>query len=253
MAKLERTVADGAVASGLVSEADLARVRAELGDAVDDQRMLQGLVGRGLLTKWQAAQLKSVRVQNLVLGNYHLLSHLGAGGMGAVFRARDRRLGREVAIKILPPSAATPEAVGRFRREALAALQLRHEHVVASFELAQQGSIHYLVMELVDGPSLAALLDKKKRLSVRESARIGQEVALALEHARQQGIVHRDFRERALENPRASPFLGQRPLSLWRWRLAPTQKRWRRLASTIAWESRSEYFNCPTALGATHR
>lgn len=194
MAKPEATALELGVARGVLREADLARCRAELGETADEPRMLEWLVEHGLLTKWQTVQLKSGRARNLVLDHYKLLAPIGAGGMGTVFRALDCHLGRDVAIKILPPSAATPGAVGRFRREALAALQLRHGHVVASFELGQQGSIHFLVMELVDGPSLSAHLGKKKRLSVQESARIGYEVALALEHARQQGIVHRDIK-----------------------------------------------------------
>ncbi|MGH7138654.1 MAG: WD40 repeat domain-containing serine/threonine protein kinase, partial [Pirellulales bacterium] len=114
--------------------------------------------------------------------------------MGTVYRAFDTEQKRQVALKVLPPRLATPDSIGRFRREAFVALQLRHNHVVTSFELGQHGSLHFLVMDLVDGPSLSAHLAKQRRLSVRETARIGYEVALALEHARELGIIHRDIK-----------------------------------------------------------
>ena len=194
MNKLEAAVAERAVAGGLIGQADLARARAELGQGADDARLLEWLVKHGLLTKWQVAQLEAGRSQNLILGHYKLLAPLGAGGMGSVYRALDAKLNRQVAVKVLPPRLATPDAIGRFRREAFVALQLRHDHVVTSFELAQHGSLHFLAMELVDGPSLSAHLARQKRLGVPETARIGHEVALALEHARELGIIHRDIK-----------------------------------------------------------
>ncbi len=194
MPQVETVLGRRALASGLIEAADLARGRAALGDEAGDAKLLEWLVQQGLLTKWQASQLEAGRTQNLALAQYRLLATLGAGGMGSVFRALDTKLHRQVALKVLPPRLATPDAIARFRREALVALQLRHDHVVTSFELAQHGTIHFLAMELVDGPSLSAHLAKKRRLSVREAARIGLEVALALEHAHQQGIIHRDIK-----------------------------------------------------------
>ncbi|HVA47845.1 MAG TPA: protein kinase [Pirellulales bacterium] len=194
MSQVKSAQGDRAVNSGLVAAAELARGRAELGAGADDARLLDWLVRQGLLTKWQVAQLEAGRSQNLILGHYKLLAPLGAGGMGSVYRALDTKLNRQVAVKVLPPRLATPDAIGRFRREAFVALQLRHDHVVTSFELAQHGSLHFLAMELVDGPSLSAHLAKQKRLGVRETARIGHEVALALEHARELGIIHRDIK-----------------------------------------------------------
>jgi serine/threonine protein kinase len=194
MPEVESVLARRVLASGLIEAADLARGRAALGDDADDARLLEWLVKQGLLTKWQMSQIEAGRAQSLVLGHYKLLAPLGAGGMGTVYRALDTKLKRQVALKVLPPRLATPDAVGRFRREALVALQLHHDHVVTSFELAQHGTLHFLAMELVDGPSLSAHLAKQRRLSVRETARIGLEVALALEHAHDQGIVHRDIK-----------------------------------------------------------
>jgi serine/threonine protein kinase len=194
MAQLKNPLAERAVAYGLISAADVERGRAELGAEADDARLLEWLVKQGLLTKWQAAQLEAGRTQNLILAHYRLLAPLGAGGMGSVYRAFDPNLNRQVALKVLPPRQATPEAISRFRREAFVALQMRHDNVVTSFELAQHGTIHFLVMELIDGRSLSAHLARQRRLSVRETARIGYDVALALEHAHEQGIIHRDIK-----------------------------------------------------------
>jgi serine/threonine protein kinase/WD40 repeat protein len=194
MAQLKNPLVERAIALGLLGAADLERGRAELGAESDDARLLEWLVKQGLLTKWQAAQLEAGRTQNLNLAHYRLLAPLGAGGMGSVYRAFDPKLNRQVALKVLPPRQATPEAISRFQREAFVALQMRHDNVVTSFELAQHGTVHFLVMELVDGRSLSAHLAKQRRLSVRETARIGYDVALALEHAHGQGIIHRDIK-----------------------------------------------------------
>lgn len=162
MAQVESMLARRALASGLVEAAELARCRAVLGDDADDARVSDWLVKQGLLTKWQAAQLEAGRTQNLILSHYKLMAPLGAGGMGTVYRALDTKLQRHVALKVLPPRLATPDAIGRFRREAFVALQMRHDNVVTSIELGQHGSLHFLVMELVDGPSLSAHLAKQR-------------------------------------------------------------------------------------------
>ncbi|MGH7138056.1 MAG: serine/threonine-protein kinase, partial [Pirellulales bacterium] len=194
MAQVESVFTRRVLASGLVDAADVVRCLAKLGDDADDARISEWLVKHGFLTKWQVAQLEAGRTQNLILSHYKLLAPLGAGGMGSVYRAFDTEHQRQVALKILPPRLAKREALGRFRREALVASQLRHDNVVTTFELSQHGSLHFLAMELIDGPSLSAHLAKQRRLSVREAARIGYEVALALEHAREQGVIHRDIK-----------------------------------------------------------
>lgn len=194
MAQIKSVVVERAVALGLIDPNDVERCRTDLGDGADDSRVLAWLVKHSLLTKWQATQLETGRTQNLALGHYRLLAPLGAGGMGSVYRALDTKLNRQVALKVLPPRQATPEAISRFKREAFVALQMRHDNVVTSFELAQHGTVHFLVMELVDGLSLSAHLARQRRLSVRETARIGYEVALALAHAHGQGIIHRDIK-----------------------------------------------------------
>ena len=128
------------------------------------------------------------------LGVYEVLGQLGAGGMGEVYRARDTRLQREVAIKVLPRGlAATPEARARFDREARAISSLNHPNICTLHDVGHEGDVHYLVLELVSGESLA---DRVARgpLPVEEIVRIGSQIADALEKAHRAGIVHRDLK-----------------------------------------------------------
>jgi len=164
------------------------------GPAVDARGLLVRLIRQGLLTKWQAEQIRAGKVKGFFVGHYKLLTPLGAGGMGHVFQAVDTRLNRMVAIKLLSQRSAPPGAVERFRREAKASLELQHENIVRTFELGQHGSRPYLVMEYVQGTNLRDAIRVHKRLSVEVTARIGHQVSLALEHARGHGIIHRDIK-----------------------------------------------------------
>ena len=93
------------------------------------------------------------------LGSYEIVARIGAGGMGEVYRAVDTRLGREIALKLLPPeTAADPERLTRFRREARAAAALNHPNVVTVYSVEESGGVHFLTMELVDGRPLQDLI-----------------------------------------------------------------------------------------------
>jgi serine/threonine protein kinase/Tol biopolymer transport system component len=128
------------------------------------------------------------------LGNYELLAEIGAGGMGEVYRARDSKLHREVAIKLVHPSFCQhPDSLLRLRREARTLATLNHPHVATLHELAEFESGCGLVMELVDGDTLADALTQR-RLAVGEVLRLGSQVAAALEAAHEHGIVHRDLK-----------------------------------------------------------
>ena len=128
------------------------------------------------------------------LGPYEVVAPLGAGGMGEVWRAKDTRLDREVAIKILPPGfAADPHLRARFEREARTISQLNHPNVCSLFDVGQQDGIDYLVMELLDGESLADRLSKGA-LPIDLVLRHGTEIASALGVAHRQGIIHRDLK-----------------------------------------------------------
>ncbi|HYK42329.1 MAG TPA: protein kinase [Thermoanaerobaculia bacterium] len=128
------------------------------------------------------------------LGVYEILSPLGAGGMGEVWRARDTRLGREVAIKILPPSlSADADRLRRFEKEARAASSLNHPAIVTIYEIGKENSVTYLAMELVDGATLRDLLAEGP-LPVRRMLGIGAQIADGLAKAHGTGIVHRDLK-----------------------------------------------------------
>jgi hypothetical protein len=128
------------------------------------------------------------------LGPYEILAPIGAGGMGEVWRARDTRLGRDVAIKILPASlSADAERLRRFEKEARAASSLNHPAIVTIYEIGREGSITYLAMELVDGATLRELLAEGP-LPVRRMLGIAAQVADGLAKAHASGIVHRDVK-----------------------------------------------------------
>lgn len=128
------------------------------------------------------------------LGPYEILAPLGAGGMGEVYRARDSRLGRDVAVKVLPGEvSATEEARLRFEREARTISKLAHPHICALFDVGREGGIEYLVMELLEGETLAARL-ARGALPMEQVLRRGAEIASALGAAHARGIVHRDLK-----------------------------------------------------------
>ena len=128
------------------------------------------------------------------LGPYEILSAIGAGGMGEVYKARDTRLGRDVAIKVLPAGfAADPERRHRFELEARAVSALSHPHICVLFDVGSQDGIDFLVMEYLDGQSLAQRL-RKGALPRAQVLEIGAQVADALASAHRRGIVHRDLK-----------------------------------------------------------
>jgi formylglycine-generating enzyme required for sulfatase activity/dienelactone hydrolase len=128
------------------------------------------------------------------LGRYTILEVLGSGGMGVVYRARDERLERVVAIKVLLPGVLVGEAARRaFRKEALALAKLNHAHIAAVYDVGEQDGVDYLVMECVEGESLAAKI-KGGAVSVKEATSILLQVAEALEEAHERGVIHRDLK-----------------------------------------------------------
>ncbi|HZI65075.1 MAG TPA: serine/threonine-protein kinase, partial [Thermoanaerobaculia bacterium] len=128
------------------------------------------------------------------LGPYEILSPLGAGGMGEVYKARDTRLERTVAIKVLPAHVSpTVESRQRFEREAKTISQLSHPHICALHDVGREGEIEYLVMEYLEGETLADRLAKGP-LPLEQTLRFGVQIADALDKAHRQGIVHRDLK-----------------------------------------------------------
>ena len=128
------------------------------------------------------------------LGVYEITAQIGAGGMGEVYRANDTRLKRQVAIKVLPEAVATdPQRVTRFRQEAELQAALNHPNIAHLYGLEEVDGIIALVMELVDGPTLADRIANGP-IPVDEALSIGKQIAEALEAAHEQGIVHRDLK-----------------------------------------------------------
>ena len=128
------------------------------------------------------------------LGPYEILSPLGAGGMGEVWRARDSRLGRDVAVKVLPASLAhDAEALARFEREAKAVAALSHPNILSIFDVGSEGDTKYAVMELLEGETLRTRL-REGRLLPRKALEIAVQVASGLAAAHERGVVHRDLK-----------------------------------------------------------
>ncbi|MGE5277433.1 MAG: protein kinase domain-containing protein [Acidobacteriota bacterium] len=128
------------------------------------------------------------------LGPYEILAALGAGGMGEVYRARDMRLERTVAVKVLPQQlSSSAEFRQRFEREAKTISQLSHPHICALYDVGSEGEVEYLVMEYLEGETLAQRLARGP-LPLEQTYRFGIEIADALDKAHRRGIVHRDLK-----------------------------------------------------------
>lgn len=139
------------------------------------------------------------------LGPYEIVEMVGAGGMGEVYKARDSRLERVVAVKVLPRHLSSSEDIRqRFEREAKTISQLSHPHVCALYDVGSHEGTEYLVMEFLDGETLADRLGRGP-LPMEQVLRYGIEIADALDKAHRAGIVHRDLRSRSRSCPRTCP------------------------------------------------
>jgi Protein kinase domain len=139
--------------------------------------------------------MEELNLVDKTLGSYQILQELGRGGMGVVYRAYQPSLNRYVAIKVLPPALALDqELVERFVREARAAARLRHPNIVVIHDVGRQGGLYYIVMELIEGTTLAQLIKRQGALPLDRTVRIVQQVAGALDYAHQNGFVHRDVK-----------------------------------------------------------
>src|SRR5581483_2396983 len=126
---------------------------------------------------------------------YLIEDRLGHGGMATVYRARAELLGRDVAIKVMHPALAhDPELVERFRREATSAARLSHPNVVTVYDCGEDNGCLFIVMDLVDGTTLRALLDRFGHFDVQTARHVARGVASALDHAHAKGIVQRDMK-----------------------------------------------------------
>src|SRR6201987_976815 len=129
------------------------------------------------------------------LGSYEIIGEIGAGGMGEVYQAHDSKLGRDVAIKVLPEAFAhDPERLSRFQREAKMLAALNHPNIATIHGLEQSNGTSYLVMELVSGETLVERVKREGAFPIEEALKIGIQIADALEAAHEKGIIHRDLK-----------------------------------------------------------
>ena len=128
------------------------------------------------------------------LGHYQITNPLGKGGMGEVYQAKDQKLGRDVAIKVLPDEfARDTDRVARFQREAKLLASINHPNIAAIYGLEESGGTNFLVMELIEGQTLADRI-KTRPIPVEEALKLALQIAEALEAAHEKGVIHRDFK-----------------------------------------------------------
>ena len=165
------------------------------GRFTDPRTLAHHLIQKGRLTAYQVNQLFQGQGSTLVLGNYILLERLGEGGMGQVFKARHRSMGRVVALKVIRRDRLeNADAVKRFRREIQVVAQLHHPNVVLAFDADAVGNTHFFVMEFVEGIDLSQLVKQKGALPAGMACDFIRQAALGLQHAHQKGLVHRDIK-----------------------------------------------------------
>ena len=129
------------------------------------------------------------------IGKFELIKHVATGGMGAVYRARDTELNREVALKVLPADKAQkPVLIKRFEREAVVGSKLNHDNVVTFYEHGEANGFYYMALEFIEGVDLHQYIHRKGRLSVKESTKLIIQATRALAHLYDLGIVHRDVK-----------------------------------------------------------
>jgi len=190
-----------AVEKGIITEAQVQEcreIREKLVEMGLRRRSLEEILDeKGYLEQEQVKKLQGElsREAGEVIPGYKLMKRLGRGSMGVVYKAHQRSLDRVVAIKILfPELSRNPSFVERFLREARTAARLSHPNIVAGYAAGEAGEYHYFVMEYVDGPTVGEIVKRGGPLTEDRAVRIGVQVALALAHAYDHGLVHKDVK-----------------------------------------------------------
>jgi hypothetical protein len=181
--------------SGILSVPHRETAGACAGQVGTAARLAEMLVERKILTPWQSDRLLHKAGATLVLDKYQLLSLLGTGGMAQVFLARHTKLNRQVAIKLLPRTKVINGSyLERFHREAQLVAALDHKNIVRAYHADNVGKQHFLVMEYIEGPNLAELVERDGPLSFATAGDYIAQAAEGLAHAHEAGIVHRDIK-----------------------------------------------------------
>ncbi|MCK6473550.1 MAG: serine/threonine protein kinase [Planctomycetes bacterium] len=190
-----------ALEKGIVSDEQVAEARklqAEARKAGRRRDLMRFLVESGALSREQAHQLQQSEANSWKgrqLGDFKILSVLGQGGMGAVFRANQVTMDREIALKILTPTLAGDKVFReRFLREARAVAKLNHPNIVAGIDVGEADGVYFFAMEFIDGDSLGQRLKRKGKLPEKEALEYIRQTALALDHAHKNGLLHRDVK-----------------------------------------------------------
>ena len=177
----------------------------------DPRQAAQELLKRDLLTPYQANQLFTADGRGLVLGPYVLLAKLGDGMMGPVYKARHTKMNRLVALKVIRAELlAQPEAVERFYQITMTAGQMSHPNIVHAYDSGPIGNTHFLAMEFVEGLDLEKMVQQNGPLTLSRACDYIRQAAMGLQHAFEQGLLHRDVKPSNLlvtrpERPRAPP------------------------------------------------
>jgi serine/threonine protein kinase len=187
--------------SNLVDEAKLTafleKAAAAHGEAAleDQPRLADLLIADNLITRWQADKLLAGKHKGFRLGKYKLLGQIGKGGMSSVYLAEHEMMRRRVAIKVLPTSRVNDSSyLERFRLEARAVAKLDDPNIVRAYDIDNEGQIHYIVMEYVDGQDLHQIVVANGPLDYDTAADYIAQVANGLQHAHEMGLVHRDIK-----------------------------------------------------------
>ena len=131
----------------------------------------------------------------VILDRYEIIEQIGSGGMSFVYKAKDHKLNRYVAVKVLKSEFSENKGfVSKFRVEAQAAAGLAHPNIVNVYDVGEDKGLHFIVMELVEGITLKEYIEKKARLSVKEAVSIAIQVSMGIEAAHKNNIVHRDIK-----------------------------------------------------------
>ncbi len=185
--------------SGMIDEQKLSsylqRRQFTRGLPLDVRDFAEQMIGDGILTHFQAEQFLLGKWRGFTIGKYKLLERVGVGGMGQVFLCEHLFMRKRVAIKVLPPAKAEqPAALGRFYREARAAGSLNHPNIVRTHDIDQDGNLHFIVMDYVNGTNLLEIVKRFGPLDIGRAVSYTRQVALGLDYAFRNKIIHRDIK-----------------------------------------------------------